>query len=279
MEKGCKAKKNGEWVFGVNYVPQNIKEKRYPTRFELDQRCGDHLVMIFAATLHGCAVNTQAMKICDVPEHTPGVEKEGNLVIGVYSSDESSFLATANALGSMPDDILWGYIKDCAENAAKKGVTTMHGLFGQFVKDDRDVDLILKRKDELPIEMVVFYQTWDVDQALSLELPRVGGCLTLDGAAFEYTMANFKPYASQPALRGVLYHNDEEVYKVVSKAHAAGIQCSMHAVGERAIDQLIYTYYRVIMEQGKKDLRHRIEHFCLPTEEQIKLAAELGLIL
>lgn len=53
----------------------------------------------------------------------------------------------------------------------------------------------------------------------------------------------------------------------------------MHAVGERAIDQLLYTYHRVFMEQGKKDLRHRLEHFCLPTESQIKMAKELGIIL
>ena len=92
-------------------------------------------------------------------------------------------------------------------------------------------------------------------------------------------MTNFEPYTSAPALRGTLYHSDGEVYQVVSKAHAAGIQCSMHAVGERAIDQLIYTYRRVIMEQGPKDLRHRIEHFCLPTESQIKMAEKLGLIL
>jgi predicted amidohydrolase YtcJ len=77
----------------------------------------------------------------------------------------------------------------------------------------------------------------------------------------------------------VLYHNDNEVYNVVRKAHEYNMQCSMHALGERAIDQLIYTYHRVIAEQGKKDLRHRIEHFSLPTESQIRMAAELGLIL
>ncbi|MDR3294566.1 MAG: amidohydrolase family protein, partial [Clostridiales Family XIII bacterium] len=174
---------------------------------------------------------------------------------------------------------IWQYIRDCADNAAAKGVTTMHGLFGLLVRDDRDMDLIMKRKDELPIEMVVFYQTWDVDKAHAMGLPRVGGCLTLDGASFEYTMANFTPYKSAPALRGVLYHNDDEVYQVVKKAHLYNMQCTMHALGERAIDQLLYTYRRVFMEQGKKDLRHRIEHFSYPTQDQIEMAAELGLIL
>lgn len=268
-----------EWVFGANYVPQNINENRYPDRWEMDRISNGKKVMIMAATLHGCSANSEAIKICDVPEDMTGVEKKGGQVSGAFLSDESSFLAMANALGSLPDEVLWGFIKDCCENAVSKGVTTMHGLFGMFVKGDRDVGLILKRKKELPLEMIVFYQTWDVQKALDLGLPRVGGCLTLDGALFEYTMANFEPFESAPSLRGVLYHTDDEVYQVVSKAHAAGIQCTLHAVGERAIDQLIYTYRRVIMEQGSKDLRHRIEHFCLPTEGQIKMAKELGLIL
>ncbi|HWQ78304.1 MAG TPA: amidohydrolase [Anaerovoracaceae bacterium] len=278
MRRACR-EADSEWVFGANYVPQNVQEGRYPDRWELDSASDGKKVMIMAATLHGCAVNSEGMKVSDVPEDMPGVEKKNGCPSGIFSSDESSFLATANVLGSLPDGILWGFIGDCCANAVSKGVTTMHGLFGQFVKGDRDVDLILKNKDKLPLEMAVFYQTWDVKQALDLGLPRVGGCLTLDGALFEYTMANFEPYSSAPALRGVLYHNDDEVYQVVSKAHAADLQCSMHAVGERAIDQLIYTYRRVIMEQGRKDLRHRIEHFCLPTDGQIAMAKDLGLIL
>jgi predicted amidohydrolase YtcJ len=53
----------------------------------------------------------------------------------------------------------------------------------------------------------------------------------------------------------------------------------MHALGDRAIDQLIWTYHRVFTELGYKDLRHRIEHFSYPTDEQIAMAAELELIL
>ncbi|MDR0519980.1 MAG: amidohydrolase [Clostridiales Family XIII bacterium] len=280
VESACAAAKGGqEWVFAMNYVAQNVKEERYPTRHELDAVSHGLKVMVMAATLHGCAVNTAAMEVCDVPEDMAGVERDGSDVTGVYSSDESSFLACANALGSLPDDMLWKYIADCAENAASKGVTTMHGLFGMFVDKDRDMDLISARARELPVEMAVFYQTWDVDKAKAMGLPRVGGCLTLDGASFEYTMANFAPYKSAPALRGVLYHNDDEVYQVVKKAHEYDMQCTLHALGDRAIDQLLWVYHRVFAEQGRKDLRHRIEHFSYPTDEQIAMAADLGLIL
>lgn len=279
MKKACDEAETGAYVYGTNYVPQLIRENRYPTAAELDSICGGHLIIIFAATLHGCCCNTLGMKVADVADHLPGVEKTDGKANGAYTSDESSFCATSNVLGSLSDDQLWKFITDCVNHGAAQGLVNMHGLFGQFVKDDRDMDLILSRGKTLPVDMTVFYQTWDVNQAKALGLSRVGGCLTLDGAAFEYTMANFEPYVTAPALRGVLYHNDDEVYQVVKTAHINDMQCSMHAVGERAIDQLIYTYHRVITEEGPKDLRHRIEHFCLPTAAQVKMAKDLNLIL
>ena len=279
MKAGIADKTHGGWVFGVNFLPQFVQENRYPTKHELDSVCPDIPMMIFAATFHGSAVNSKAEEICKVPDDMPGVEKEDGKPIGVYLSDESSFWATSSALGSLPDDVLWRFIKDCADFAATQGITVMHGFFGMLISEDKDLRLILERQDELSIGMVIFYQDWKVDGAISLGLPRVGGCLCLDGSPFEYTMANYEPYACEPSMRGVLYKNDAEVYDVVSKAHARGMQAALHAVGERAIDQLIYTYDRVIKEQGQKDLRHRIEHFTLPTDEQIKMAAELGVIM
>lgn len=279
MEQACQVAEPGEYVYGSNYIPQTIKEGRYPTADELDAISHGHLVVIFAATLHACACNSLAVKVAEVPDDYPGVEKADGKPTGVYGSDESSFLATCNILGSLSDDQLWKFIVDCAEFGASQGLTSIHGLFGQFIKDDRDIDLILERGDTLPVDITVFYQTWDVQKAKERGFSRVGGCLTLDGAAFEYTMANYEPYVTAPALRGVLYHNDEEVYQLVKAAHENDMQCAVHAVGERAIDQLIYTYHRVITEQGRKDLRHRIEHLCLPTESQIKMAKDLDLIV
>ena len=276
LKKRCETD-DSQWIYGANYVPQNVKENRYPTKKELDSICKGHSIVIFAATMHGVATNR--IDIADVADSVPGVVVVGGEQAGIYDSDESSFPAIGNLLGALSDDELWYFIKKCADHAKTKGVTAIHGLFGMFEANDRDMRLILERGDKLDIDIFPFWQTWDVQKAIDSGLPRVGGCLTLDGALFEYTMANYEPFVTAPALRGVLYHTDDEVYQVISKAHAAGLQCTLHAVGERAIDQLIWTYHRVFTEQGRKKLRHRIEHFCLPTERQIQMAKEMDLII
>lgn len=279
IESECLARKDDSWVFCVDYLDQFIGEHRYPTRWELDKISHGHKVLIFSATMHCCAVNTDALPFCNVPEDYPGVLKKNGVITGLFYSDESAILASSNVLGSLPEETLWKFISDCGKQAVSNGVTGIHALVGGLVGEDKDLHVLLKRSQEMSVKIIPYYQTWDVEKAIELGLPRVGGCLTLDGAAFEHTMANYEPYFDAPALRGVLYHTDQEVYQFVSEAHKSDIQCTMHAVGERAIDQLLWTYHRVFAEQGTKDLRHRLEHFCLPTESQIKMAVDLGIIL
>lgn len=270
-----------EWIFGTGMNILTLAEGRAPTRWELDAISGDHPVFVAYVTLHGAVANTKAMEILKIDPNMPGVERnEAGELTGSYTSDESSFLAISKALGQLDDEVMAKYIKDCAKFAASRGVTTLHSLNGMFVEQDRDFFMWLNLKKELPIHVVDYFQSTNVNLAVALGLPRIGGCLTLDGTGFEGTMAVSEPFCHMPDSCGVLYWTDEEVYKFVSKAHKAGLQVGMHCLGDRAIEQLLRTYERVIKEQGNpKGLRHRIEHFALCTPDQIKRAVALGLVL
>ena len=278
----CRKVPGDDWIIAMNYVPQSMvkeEDRRYPDKWELDEISCGHKVMIIANTLHGACANSKAVDIIDVSTELPGVEIKNGEVAGIYVSDDSAFAAIGNMLASQSDDVLWGYIRTCVNTAISRGATMMHGLFGQFVSGDKDVDLILERKDELPITMVEYYQTWDVEKVKEIGWPRIGGCLTLDGSLFEYTQCNFEPFIDVPSKRGLLYHSDLEIYNFVRNAHLNGMQVAMHALGDRAIDQLIYIYRQIFMEDGRRDIRHRIEHFATPTQAQIEMAKELNLIL
>ena len=92
-------------------------------------------------------------------------------------------------------------------------------------------------------------------------------------------MALDEPYTCKPEVRGNLFRKDSEVYNLVSKAYADNKQTAFHAMGDRAIDQLLDAYRRVIAEQGQKNLRLRIEHFTMPRPSHLKLASELGVVV
>ncbi|NIV31118.1 MAG: amidohydrolase, partial [Anaerolineae bacterium] len=80
----------------------------------------------------------------------------------------------------------------------------------------------------LSLRIVLYYQTMDVDKVVAMGLPRIGGCILLDGDVGPHTAALSKPYADDPECYGTLYHSQEEINAFVLKAHKAGLQVAMH---------------------------------------------------
>ncbi|XP_065888308.1 putative amidohydrolase YtcJ [Dysidea avara] len=84
------------------------------------------------------------------------------------------------------------------------------------------------------------------------------------------------PPIPDPPKCGILNWNDDELFQMVKKHHDAGRQISIHAHGERAVDQGLNAYKQV-MKPGD-DHRHRFEHLGFVTEDQIKVCGELGVV-
>ena len=126
---------------------------------------------------------------------------------------------------------------------------------------------------------MVWYQTTDVAAALKLGLPRIGGCILLDGDFGPHTAALTEPYADQPDSRGTLYYTQEEIDAFVEAAHRAGLQIAMHAVGDRAAEQALNAYERALDRWPRADHRHRIEHFEVYNEALVQRARRLGVHL
>jgi predicted amidohydrolase YtcJ len=110
-------------------------------------------------------------------------------------------------------------------------------------------------------------------------LPRIGGCILLDGDFGPHTAALLEPYADQPDNCGTLYYTQQEVDAFVEAAHRAGLQIAMHAVGDRAAEQALNAYERALERWPRPDHRHRIEHFEVYDEELVARTRRLGVHL
>ena len=87
-----------------------------------------------------------------------------------------------------------------AERAASRGIGVVHSLIGATDPGDRDrdVEMLLDAADDLAVDIVVYPQTLDVDRVVALGLPRIGGCMLLDGSFSSGTAALDEPYADGP---------------------------------------------------------------------------------
>ena len=250
-------------------------------RLDLDRVCLHRPIVVADVGCHACVVNTAAMAMLCLPPTTVGIrrlsthEPSGVLVAQANSAARSYFY------GMLSDSTRVRALRQAAELAVRHGITTVHALEGGSADGhgwmpQRDLEVLLKEKCSLPVRVVPYFQSTNVAQALAWNLPSIGGCLCVDGSYGEHTAALLEPYADDPGTRGELYFSDRELSGFVERAHLAGLQISMHAMGDAAIEQLLNAYERALTLWPRVDHRHRIEHFSLPTEQQIQRAARLG---
>jgi predicted amidohydrolase YtcJ len=173
-------------------------------------------------------------------------------------------------------------LQRASQMALEVGITTVHALDGGSPDrgwlPQRDAEVLLREQNRLPIRTVLYFQSTRVDVARHWGLPRIGGCVWVDGSYFEHTAGLVEPYADLPCTCGYLYFSQDELDEFVWDAHRAGLQVSMHAIGDAAIEQLLRAYERALQKEPRADHRHRIEHFSLPTADHIDRAAELGIV-
>src|SRR5699024_10563931 len=61
--------KNGEWIRAWGFNEQQIKDKRYPTRKELDSITTEHPIMITRACGHLSVVNSKALSLAGIDKN------------------------------------------------------------------------------------------------------------------------------------------------------------------------------------------------------------------
>ncbi|WP_127017410.1 amidohydrolase [Anoxybacter fermentans] len=275
----AKAQKPGELILASGLDTNRFKEERLPTREELDDVAPHNPVFINRVDSHSCVINTKMMELIKVPLDLEGVEKDTyGLPSGFMRKAANSYVRN-RVLNIIPEEMRIRAAHMAAEAAVKVGITTIHALEGGQLFNDKDVEVLLKVKNELPVHVVIWHQTMEIEKVKKTGLPRIGGCIILDGSFTSRTAALFEDYSDDPGNNGVLYYDQETVNQFVEEAYRAELQVSVHVLGERAIEQILTAHELAQKKYPRSDARHRLEHFELPTKEQIKRAVNLGIIL
>ena len=271
----------GDLILGMGFTEYALDTAKFSPIIEaLDAVAPDNPVYLVGVTGHTSAVNTRGLELLAAPAGTPGVMCDAAGRPNGLLSDEANNLAFDRFNEHFgADEKAAEMIALAVEKAHAVGITTLHSLEGGLAGDDEAVEEFLAAMPSLPLRFVLYYQTMDVDKVVELGLPRIGGCILLDGDVGPHTAALSEPYADAPDCYGKLYHSQEEIDAFVLKAHEAGLQVAMHAVGDAAVEQALNAYEKALDTHPRDDHRHRIEHCEVIREEQIQRAQRLGVAL
>jgi predicted amidohydrolase YtcJ len=162
--------------------------------------------------------------------------------------------------------------------AARVGLTGIHCLEGYGEHRRHDFELILEL-DGRTCDLTLYARDDTPDLADELALTRFGGCWCVDGAIGAHSAAVSAPYADCEGDHccGELYFDHAALSAWVESGLSRGMQVCNHAIGDRAIDQILDVYEALGARYDIAPLRCRIDHFVLGNEAQAKRAATLGL--
>jgi predicted amidohydrolase YtcJ len=271
----------GELLFGMGFTEYCLnREDLTPIIQVLDSVAPDRPVFLEGVTGHTSAINSLALELLDLPDGTPGVMRDAiGRPSGLLVDEANNLVWERFGESARLSERATEMIPLAIQKAHSVGLTTLHALEGGSTGDDTAAEAFLARLHSLPLRIVFFYQTTDVQKVVALGLPRIGGCILLDGDIGPHTAALSQPYADAPECRGTLYYSQEQIDAFVLQAHEQGLQVTMHAIGDAAVQQALVAYERALSAYPREDHRHRIEHCEVIRNDQIELARHLGLAL
>jgi hypothetical protein len=252
----------------------------HPTLAELDD-VTDRPLVIRRVDGHVALANSAALDAAGLADEV-GLERDGDgMPTGRVTQGAVQRLGrwTAQALDDRSVQEL--QLRAAALGSAR-GVTAAHEMSMPLELGLRDLQVFLGHREQLPLDAVPVVATMDIPQIMDLGLPAIGGDLPVDGSIGARTAAVSAPYGDGRGS-GSTYYRDDELAEFFLAGHLAGLQVGVHAIGDRAIDQVLSVWERVYHGLDSRERRHfrarrhRIEHFEMAGPPEVERAAMLGL--
>jgi len=313
VRKRVDHQKEGTWIVGAGFNQNKLREKRLPTRWDLDKVAPNHPVSLKHTSCHVMVVNSRALALAGITKDTPDPEG-GEIDKAKGTGEPTGVLIEFPAMKFIEDIIPKPSYEDLIEalkkanqsllsegitSATDAGVGTNGGVPRQIAAYQEAVERgVLKVRHNLAIwsNALIDYNYLDeelqniegkllgmgIRSGLGNENLRIGPLKFVpDGALSTGTAVTYEPYGVDPENQstGVFVIDPEKLMKFASIAHSLGWQLAIHGIGDRALDASINAIDKALQGKFIKDSRHRIEHCVMVTPQMIDKIKHLGILV
>jgi predicted amidohydrolase YtcJ len=234
-----------------------------------------------------------ALRVCGITPDTP--DPEGGQIQRNSSGQPTGILfetamnLVASQIPPLAVDQIAAQMKTAQSLALASGLTGIH----DFDQPSCFAALqLLREQGELSLRVVKNINREWLPSALNVGLRwgfgddwiRIGGLkIFADGALGPRTAFMIDPYEGEPDNYGISTIDKEEMAELVSKASAAGLPSTIHAIGDRAVHDVLDVYESVRKEEASRGespatRRHRIEHVQIIHPSDAHRLAQLNII-
>jgi hypothetical protein len=285
----------GHWLRGYGYDDAVLDEGRHPRREDLDPVSPQNPVVLYRTCGHMLVASSKALQICGITKNTadpPGGEIDRDPATGEPTGlmKETAQELIKNSMDPFTVEELVEAVEVAGNQYLSEGITSVQeagvGYF-QSTVDEMKAYQMAHLGGRLRQRVCLYLLKDAMPQLASLgiikgfgdDMLRIGGIkFFADGVPSAHTGALREPYANAPDETGILCHEKDELIDTIDKIHKNRLQSSIHAIGDRAIDEVLDAYERVLTMSPRQDHRHRIEHFTMASPDLIERAKSLGVV-
>jgi predicted amidohydrolase YtcJ len=285
----------GEWIVSRGWNDNLFKEKRLPTRYDLDKISSNHPIFFSRVCGHIGIANSKALEIIQVKTGTPN--PTGGIIDNI--DGEPTGILRENALNLIFDilphlkkETIKKLLKTAFKDALKVGLTTIQTedfSHSRAIKPLIHAYKELEQENNLPLRFILQCNLPDkksLTEAVSLGLKTGVGTdkfkigpikLFQDGSLGGRTAAMIKPYYDADT-KGVFIYSQEELNQFAIEAYKAGFQIAVHAIGDAAVQAVLNAYANIYNQSENKDLRNSIVHCQFTNNELLQRFKKIGVI-
>jgi predicted amidohydrolase YtcJ/beta-lactamase class A len=282
----------GRWVTGGDWDHERWPGGPLPTKNLIDAYTKNNPVFVTRLDGHMGLANSAALRLAGINKETK--DPPGGTIVrdpktgeptGILKDDAQDLI---NRAIPAPTDVEHEEaLKAALAEAARSGVTSI-----QDITPWSDIEVYKKLRDSGALSVRVYARTpmsqWKrqaemvARQGAGDDWLRLGGLKAfMDGSLGSTTALFFEPFTDAPSTSGLMVDDNIPEGKLkqnIKEADKAGLQCSIHAIGDKANNILLNYFEDVAKENGARDRRFRIEHAQHLLARDIPRFAKLGVI-
>jgi predicted amidohydrolase YtcJ/beta-lactamase class A len=280
------------WITGGDWDHELWPGGPLPTKELVDRFTPDNPVFVSRLDGHMALANSVVLRMAKITRDT--VDPPGGTIVRDPKTGEPTGVLKDAAM-----NLVWPLIPEPSERDYDEALTAaMHEAARFGVTSIQDItlwphyDLYKRFRDSNRLSLRVYARTpmssWKQQadliarQGRGDDWLRLGGLKAfMDGSLGSTTALFFEPFTDAPNTAGLMADDNipEGVMKKnIRDADRAGLQCSVHAIGDKANHILLDYFEAVEKENGPRDRRFRIEHAQHLLAGDIPRFAELGVI-
>jgi predicted amidohydrolase YtcJ len=285
------SQKPGTWILGRGWDQNDWPDTRYPEKAVLDAIAPNNPVYLVRVCGHAAFVSSRALALAGITRETE--DPSGGRIARTGSGDPTGVLfdeATEMVGRCVPEPGAQEkkrLLIEAARECLSVGLVGVHEMGISLGTESLYEDLL--STGALPLRIVAYYSGDDPQfETMTERGPRRGlgndhlsivGCkFYADGSLGARSAALLADYTDDPGNRGILVTPLETLVARIRRCSVRGFQAATHAIGDRAVRQMLDIYGRVLAERPFPDARHRIEHSQVVAPADIPRFAAIGVI-